>query len=445
MRSRYPLLWLKKRGKRRSGSPRWGHSGELVYHGVFVVVGLAAGWWHAASVGLPHWREQQAIAGFLAGQCEIVATRVDQSGDVYVPAWRVRPIEGNAVGDPVDATASRTVDSRRQAERIAQRFSVGKRVACWIDPEDPMHVVLQGPSRWWQWLLLLAPLALVSIGVVGLVQTVLRAGASVERRHAVAQRASRFDPLSGSRVSVALATALPPTHDVDDSPGVKLRFRLPSEGASSWRLAGATVMCVTWNLLVGFFLIGVIGDLVAGRPNWAITVVVTPLACGGGWLAYSLLRDAWGATGVGVTQVEITTHPLIPGQTGGGVVLQAGQFRARWLTVALVCDEIATFCEGTDTRVSTREVFRQLLHCERRFRVEIDRPFEQAFTFTLPDDAMHSLLAPHNEVRWSLEVRGKPMRWPEFRRRFRLCVYPANWDAPPPPTGLAAQLAGQAT
>lgn len=429
MPSRYPLLWLKKRGKRRSGAPRWGHSGELLYHTVFVVVGLAACLWQATEVIAPDWRQREEVALFDRAECRIEDAKLQrQEGQVW-PVWTVRLLRDGVPLDRTDrAIAAGTVANVRESRRLIERFSAGEQTTCWIDPESPSRIVLSSPFRWGPWFVLLIPLSLVGIGVVGLVRTVLRAGASIERRHAVAQQASKFDPFAGSRVSIALATGLPPTTDVNDSPGVKLRYRLPIEGAASWRLVGMAVMCVAWNLLVGFFLVGVITDLVYGQPNWPVTLVVIPLACAGGWLAYSLLRDALAASGVGVTQVEIAMHPLMPGQTGGGVILQAGQFRARWLNVSLVCDEIATFCEGTDTRTSTQEVYRELLHRERRFRVAVDRPFEQAFTFTVPENAMHSFLSPHNEVRWSLEVRASPMRWPEFRRRFRLCVYPSNWQ-----------------
>ncbi|MEM8866135.1 MAG: DUF3592 domain-containing protein, partial [Planctomycetota bacterium] len=427
MRSRYPLLWLKKRGQRRTGSPQWGHSGELLYHCVFVAVGVVAIAWHAVNVLAPEWRQREQLASFDRVEAVIESTQVERQNDLCVPVWSVRITAKGEEDRLAQATSMDAAPTESEAQQALTRFEIGQRVDCYVDPKNPDRVLLGERFRLWPWLMLLIPFSLIAIGLVGLIRTVLRAGVSIERRHTVAQQANQFDPFSGGRVSVAVATALPATDGVDDSPGVKLRYRLPIEGFNSWRLTGMAVMCVTWNLLVGFFLVGVVTDLVAGRPNWAITFVVIPLACAGGWLAYSLLRDAWGVSSVGVTQVEIATHPLIPGQTGGGIVLQAGQFRARWLTVSLVCEEIATYCEGTDTRTSVQEVYRELLHRERRYRVENERPFEQAFTFTVPPNAMHSFVSPHNEVRWTLEVRGAPMRWPEFRRRFRLCVYPTSW------------------
>jgi len=414
---------------------------------------------------VPDWRRGEETALFDSAECVVVGSRIDRrqglAGAEYAPICTVQILavseeEASSGGPSTDAdrpssdrsTSNRSTSDRANAElpvgptadaqagiylpdkRIAERtlraFPAGARVSCWVDPDDSNRVVLASGYRTLPWVLLLIPASLFVLGVVGLVRTVLKTGVSVERRHMVAQHAGRLDPFSSTRVSVASATALPSTNDVDDSPGVKLCYRLPIEGGASWRLAGMTVMCVAWNLMVGFLVVGVLSAHLAGRPNWAASVVVFPLAIAGGWLAYSLLRDAWAATGVGVTQIEIANHPLIPGQTGGGVVMQTGQFRARSLSVSIVCDEIATYCEGTDTRTSTEEVYRQVLHQQRRFRIETDRPYEQPFTFTVPAGAMHSFVAPHNEVRWSLEVRGAPMRWPEFRRRFRLCVYPAD-------------------
>ncbi len=441
MRSRFPLL-LKKRGRRRTGSPRWGHSGELLYHGIFVVVGIVACWWQIANVIVPDWQRSNETSGFVRAECEILSSKAVSRGNTFravcelsvFDAGRSEPKDqpaNEAIKTPVRAIAGPPMVVFEQARRHAESYEPGDRVVCWVDPQDSSHVVLDRGGGAWPWLVLPIPFSLIALGIVGFTQVVLKAGISNERRHSVAQQAGRLDPFAASRVSVAIATALPPTHHVDDSPGVKHRYRLPIEGGASWRLVGMTVLCVAWNALVGFFLIGVISDhLRSDQPNWAVTIVVTPLAIAGAWLAYSLMRDAWAATGVGLTQVEIANHPLILGQTSGGIVFQAGQFRARFLNISLVCEEIATYCEGTDTRTSTHEVYRDKLHTERRFRVESDRPFEQPFTFTIPSSAMHSFVSPHNEVRWSLEVRAAPMRWPEFRRRFRLCVYPANLPAP---------------
>ncbi|MEM6330721.1 MAG: hypothetical protein AAF790_10775 [Planctomycetota bacterium] len=491
MRSRFPLL-LKKRGGRRTGARAWGHSGELLYHAVFVLVGVVACWWQATNVLLPDWRTAEETAAFREAICRVEASRVVSRGNSHQAVCSVRVLPTDALpsgagrgeapgqgeqaaadlgpdaaadnqsgaaatplpprptatqarseakpagapagglnGELVDCAVAAPMVVRAQAQRLAERYRPGDQLTCWVDPADPSRVVLNRNAGWWPWLVLSIPISLVALGVYGFCRMLIKAGVSQERRQLVAQHAGRLRPTSADAAAVALATALPPTTDVDDSPGVKHRYRLPAVGATHWRLAGMAVLCLAWNAVVGFFLVGVISDhLTQARPNWALTIVVTPLALAGGWLAYGLLRDAWTTTGVGVTQVEIANHPLILGQTSGGVVFQTGQFRGRFLTIALVCDEVATFCEGTDTRTSTAEVYRQKLHTERRFRIESQRPFEQPFTFTVPADAMHSFRSPHNEVRWTIEVRAAPMRWPEYSRRFRLCVYPAN--LPPP-------------
>ena len=87
--------------------------------------------------------------------------------------------------------------------------------------------------------------------------------------------------------------------------------------------------------------------------------------------------------------------------------------------------EIATYCEGTDTRTSVEEVYRHEVFREPRHEVTRGRPYERGFEFEIPPDAMPSFKAAHNEVRWSLEARAAPIRWPRFERRFLICVYPA--------------------
>lgn len=448
MRSRF-RLWLKKRGGRRTGTQRAALSGELLYHSVFVVVGAVALWLHVANVLLPSARSREDTASFREAQCEIVSRRIDiqrvytgyrfslsegrvvrESHLEYRPECHVQLLVDERPAPPVWAPAGGLTPSERAAESALARFQAGQTYQCWVDLDDPQQIVLARPRLWWPWLVTLIPLSLIVLGVVGGARSVLRVGVSRERRQSVAQRARGWESLL-TPTSPTAGAALPDLGAVIDSPGVRLPYRLPTVGDSPWRVAGMAAICVAWNLLVGFFLIGLVMDHLSGEPNWTLTVVVAPLALTGVYLAAALVRDARTATGVGVTHVEVSDHPLLPGRTYRGVVIQAGQFLARSLTVSLVCEEEATYLQGTNTRTSTELVYRDAVLRERRLEVTAGKACEEEFSFTIPAGAMHSFSSPHNEVRWALEVRGTPVRWPEFRRRFMMCVYPTALSVVP--------------
>ena len=110
--------------------------------------------------------------------------------------------------------------------------------------------------------------------------------------------------------------------------------------------------------------------------------------------------------------------------------------KVRWLKVLLVCDERATFPQGTDPRTEVHRVHQQTVFRRRKFDINRDAPFEADFTVTVPAGAMHSFISPHNRVEWSLVVRGRVARWPIFERTFPLYVYPrrnTDHDAQRPP------------
>ncbi|TWT36402.1 hypothetical protein KOR34_13070 [Posidoniimonas corsicana] len=442
MRSRF-RLWLKKRGARRSGSPRLALAAELLYHVVFLAVGAVALWLHVQNVLAPEWKVRSDLSGYLPGRCEIIGKKSNpQAGPAgweYQPECRVQLEQAGRFLPPVWAMAGEPSPHRNDSDRTLQKFEVGSQAPCWYDPADTSRVTLTQRRRWWPWLVTLIPFSLIVLGVVGVTRSFLRAGISPERRQSVAQRAGRLEAVLAPASGAVVGAGLPDTSQITDSPGVRLKYRLPSLGDSGWRIATLATICVAWNLLVVFFLSGLGLEFWRGRPQWALLLAIVPLAIGGVYMVVLLYHEARSSTGIGLTSVEVSDHPFYPGGSYRGQMIQTGQFKFRGLTVSLVCDEVATFCEGTDTRTSVQEVYRQVVLQEPRGEVITHKPLERAFSFQTPADAMHSFKAPHNEVRWFLEVRVTPLRWPSFRRSFLVCVFPPAVasgivQAAPPPS-----------
>jgi hypothetical protein len=96
----------------------------------------------------------------------------------------------------------------------------------------------------------------------------------------------------------------------------------------------------------------------------------------------------------------------------------------RSLEVSLICEEEATFTQGTDIRTEAREVYRQLCFERRDFAIEADQLLSEVCRIAVPISAMHSFQSGHNVVRWKIVVHGQADKWPALVRGFPVVVYP---------------------
>lgn len=297
------------------------------------------------------------------------------------------------------------------------------------------YLWVDGPGYgWWPWFLLLIPLALVVYGTVGLVTTTWENFASSERRAAAVQKATDWEiPGTDIRPAFAAIPFVPPIDNVVESPGVRLAFRLPIDAASGWVSASMAAICVAWNALVAVFVVQVVRDHLAGEPNWLLTWLLLPFVLAGAWTLVALVRHVLLSAAIGTTRVEVSDHPLFPGESYRCFISQSGRLHIRWLQIQLVCEERAIYQQGTDTRVETAEVHRTVIFSRRKFDIMPGEAFEADVEFAIPAEAMHSFVAPHNAVNWALMVKGRLRGWGEIERRFPIFVYPSAAVTAPAP------------
>ncbi len=298
-----------------------------------------------------------------------------------------------------------------------------------------------GDSRsWgaWVWLTLSVLASAVFIGAWGLIYTVLLMGTTVERRRAMAKRATDIDLLTERLSSSRDYPNVPRDVNLRNSPGIKLAYRLPIIGSPGWRLLLVAIFSLLWNAMVAVLVALAIGKYFAGAADPYLTALVIPFALiGVGALVY-LFRLLFLATAIGPTSLEVSDHPLLPGSRCQVYLTQAGRLYVESLEVALVCLEEATYSQGTDTRTERRCVFRQSIFAAGDFRIDPSRPYESQCELRFPDNVMHSFRSDHNAIQWRLVVRGTVQRWSNFERVFPLVVYPTSPDAAEAPASPAA-------
>jgi hypothetical protein len=426
--SRRIRFFLKKRGERRTGSRWLGWAGQIVFFMALFLGGAGTLAWMMFVHLIPEWR---ANRHFVPHTCEVVMTRVRQrdgeSGPIYRPDVLIRY---QVLGRQYEAWTYSIAEfmdegytpAKEEQESALKPFEAGGEFPCWYDPADPSVAVLVRGWSWGAWIMLLLPVSFLVVGGGGLGYAIMNWGASVERRAARSRQAQQV-ALFGQPGPSPLPY-VPSQGDVTNSPGVKLAYRLPMSGSLGWTLAALAAGCLAWNGMVALFFTRAVTSHMTGEPEWFLTLFLVPFILVGAGLVWYTVKQFRIATGVGLTLVEISDHPLYPDREYRIAVTQAGRLKMHSLAVLLVCEERATYQQGTNTRTDVRRVVMQPVLRREAFEIQPGAPYEAESEVRVPAAAMHSFRADHNEIGWSLVVQGDVAGWPSYERNFPVVVYP---------------------
>ncbi len=427
-------IYEKKRGHRRTGPSKLGAAGEAAFFAVLLAAGAGVLAGLLYGLVLPEWRANHE---FVEHTCVVldkrVAERENHDDRLYRPEIKIRyTVDGRSLTAwTYDVATTGNAANSYSAERegaaaVLDRFTRGEQYRCWYDPTRPERVVLVRGYRWWVWTILALPMLFMLIGAAGLVCRLVRWHITAERRATIARRAAGRQLLQGNGRAAPDYPTVPEVSSITDSPGTKLRYRLPIGPSPGWALFGALLACVGWNGTVGVFLVKAVNGHLAGEPDWAMTCFLVPFVLAGVFLIAVLARRLLLTAGVGPTQVELSDHPLHPGSRYEVFISQSGRMPPDALELQLRCEEQATYREGTNTRTETREVYTQRLYCGNGRKGRRSIPFQARCELTMPAGAMHSFKSEHNSVTWRLVVQGRVAGWPDYRRDYPVIVCPAD-------------------
>jgi hypothetical protein len=210
-----------------------------------------------------------------------------------------------------------------------------------------------------------------------------------------------------------------------------LAYRLPISTTPTWRLFALGASAAIWNgLVIAFIVLFATGRMPAhpAWPFWLFQAIAIPAGWG---LVFLFVRQLLLTSGVGPTLLEVSDHPLFPGERYEVFLSQTGKLSLRSLELLVVCEEEATYRQGTDTRTDRRRVFQQRIWERETFEIEQGLHFEVRCPLILPPQAMHSFKGGFNEVQWKLIVRGEVVDWPDFERIFPIVVFPRRREVAP--------------
>jgi hypothetical protein len=424
-------MYGKKRGHRRTGSSAWGSLGEAAVFAFFLALGTVFLVLLLKMPVLPEWRANHEFAETTGA---VLQKRV--MPNLEGTSYRAEILVRYTVGDrqyeywTYDITfnspwAYSSNYDLRQAE--IDRFRVATPCPVWYDPEDPATAVVVRGYSVWLWSLLLLPVSFIVIGGTGLVYAVLGWGKSREHLAAVSQLGRRLELFEESTPLARDYPNVPRDANLTNSPGTRLKYRLPITTTQGWKLIAAALVALGWNAIAVFFLVKALSsasDSGAHAVNWRLLLFTLPFLAVGIGMIYFLIRQFLIATGLGPTHLEISDHPLLPGRFYDLFLSQAGRLTMNLLEIDLVCEEQATYRQGTDTRTEQRRVYAARVFERRKFDIPPGMPFEQQCRIEIPPGAMHSFQADHNAVQWRFVVRGEVTGWPKYERVFPIIVFP---------------------
>jgi len=425
----------KKRGTRRTGSPTVASVGEAVFFAAFLLLGCGGVALLFTTLVVPEWRVNNE---FVETSCKVLEKKIGEKqgedGPLYRPEIKIEYNAGGEISTWTNYDIHKAYsNSRENSLVIIDRFDVysperDNRYPCWYDPTNPCVAVLVRGYRWWVWLPFTVPISFIFIGAGGLIYALLHRGKSAERRAAMNRRGGDRDPFRVGGRDDRRYPSVPQGVNITNSPGTRLKFRLPMARSPGWALFGTLMFCVFWNGIVSVFVVIAVSSHLAGRPEWFLTFFIIPFVLIGLGAIGVFLRQLLVTTGIGPTFMEISDHPLYPGDRCRALLSQSGRLTINAMHVSLTCEEVATYRQGTNTRTETRKVYCREVFRRESFEIQSGLPFEADFELDLPEGVMHSFKADHNEVNWTLVVEGDVDGWPDYRRAFPVIIRPTSGE-----------------
>ena len=262
---------------------------------------------------------------------------------------------------------------------------------------------------------------LITVGSYFIINLFWKVGVSRERREAIVNRAGEIDLLNEFR---RRREDLPTVPIEVPLQGDALPYQLRCSKGNLWSLISSATMSVTLVAIASILFPTAIVTGPTANPR-SVAVVFLPIICiAAAWFLYRFFRQLLKLTGIGPSSIELSQYPLFPNSSCRMRLYQPGRIRLKVLTVWLVCQEEATFDQGTDIRTERRDVYRDRLFRKRSVDVSPDRPFEAEFELEIPDHAIHSFRSANNRIQWKIIVQAEAKNWPTLSRTYRLSVYP---------------------
>ena len=381
-------------------SARAGRYGLCVFFGIFLLVGVFAGYFMFLKPVFKIWLS----SSWPQVPCVIESSRMTESSDSDGTTYGVEVIyryqyQGTAyVGDKYDFISG-TSSGHEAKARIVRNYSPGQKTFCYVNPVNPDDAVLSRTFRSDLWFGLI-PGAFALVGFIGITGA-LRYGR--KRKVHVYEQPSRsglnyaggFDGV-GENVLKPVTTPLK-------------------------SLFGTIFVAVFWNGIVSIF---VYQDLIKGTNSlmkFGVSLFMIPFILIGllliGLVLHTLLQ-------LFNPRPVVKLDPVSPA-LGGRVSLSweiPGYRSLTRLEIKLEGSEEVKFKSG-DSGGTAKKLFEQISIVDTEDTREIAAGNA---TFTIPAESMHSFDADSNKIIWRLKLKGRKKLLPALSYEYAVNVMPGG-------------------
>lgn len=299
-------------------------------------------------------------------------------------------------------------------KEIVDQHPPGKRIWCYVNPEDPYEAVLERGFTATMFFGLI-PLIFVMVGAGGMYFTWRGSGKS--KRTPLESTMATGEMRPG--IVVPEEPWLPRLlHRANTLPSGEVV--LESQVSPMTKVIGTLIFALIWNGIVSIFLVDVVQGWMRGRPDWFATIFLTPfLLIGIGcfvMMGYFILALANPRPKLIVNSLAV---PL------------GGRLQLRWelsgkvekvsdLKISLQGTEEARYRRGTSTYTDREKFYSQ----EISHVVPPNDMRQGRATVEIPEETMHSFEGGYNKILWSIEVHGDIKNWPDIKEEFPIIILP---------------------
>ncbi len=159
------------------GPPRPLTFGERIGHSLLFLIFAAAGLLGTLAILWGIW-QKSAVYRWTPAECAVVASSVEEHPEAGkdIGAFRFVVSYAYIFHSERHLSAQYAPGYHGSADvatarRLAERYSAGAHVPCWVNPKRPTAATLARPSLWSAFLALLIPLIFLAVGVAGIVKS----------------------------------------------------------------------------------------------------------------------------------------------------------------------------------------------------------------------------------------------------------------------------------
>jgi hypothetical protein len=275
---------------------------------------------------------------------------------------------------------------------------------------------------------LVVAIVLISIGIYCIIALLWKVGVSAERRGAIVSKAGEIEILNEFRQRREDLPTIPLNRH-PPKVGKRLGFKLVPSARNVWRLITAAISSVGFVALATVLVSLSVAAFDRQQADWLATGLAIPITLAALLSIFLFFRQLLMLTGIGATQLEISAYPLQPGRTFRVFLSQTSQVRIQRLDIHLICQEEATFIQGTDVRTERATVLDERLFRGRGIYGRSPNPYETEFDLEISPHAMHSFKSPNNRIKWNIVVTVQARNWPRLKRKFDIAVHPLTYES----------------